>query len=130
MQNDILERLRIDPGRRTLGELLQDREAAAHEITTLRSKLDRLASHQRCDIRLRESSSAQEQPRSLSPTPGTLLRLTDVCRILALSRSTIYKRIAEHNFPRPIRLGVRAVRWRIEAIEVWRDSGATINPDR
>jgi hypothetical protein len=42
MRNDILDRLRIDPGQRTLGQLLQDREAAAHEIGRLRSEIERL----------------------------------------------------------------------------------------
>ncbi len=32
VRNDILERLRIDPDQRTLGQLLQDRQAAAQEI--------------------------------------------------------------------------------------------------
>jgi hypothetical protein len=39
---DILNQLRIDPGQRTLGELLQDREAALHEIRLLRREIERL----------------------------------------------------------------------------------------
>ncbi|MDZ7840407.1 MAG: hypothetical protein U5R46_06230 [Gammaproteobacteria bacterium] len=42
IENDILDRLRIDPGQRTLGQLLQDREAAAHEIRKLQAELERL----------------------------------------------------------------------------------------
>lgn len=42
IQNDILERLRIDPGQRTVGQLLQDREAAAHEIRKLQGEIERL----------------------------------------------------------------------------------------
>lgn len=48
-----------------------------------------------------------------------LLRLRDVCQMVGLSRSTIYKRIAEGQFPEPIRLGERTVRWSAEAISVW-----------
>ena len=33
--HNVLERLRIDPGQRTLGQLLQDREAAAYQLTKL-----------------------------------------------------------------------------------------------
>ena len=36
VRNDILERLQVDPGRLTLGQLLQAREAAAYEIAWLR----------------------------------------------------------------------------------------------
>jgi hypothetical protein len=41
MRTDILQRLRIDPGQRTLGQLLQDREAAALEIERLRAEINR-----------------------------------------------------------------------------------------
>ena len=40
MHQDILELLRIDPGQRTLGQLLQDREATAEEIAPLRSQIN------------------------------------------------------------------------------------------
>jgi hypothetical protein len=39
MRSDILERLRIYAGQRTLGQLLQDREATVNEIEPLRSKI-------------------------------------------------------------------------------------------
>ena len=42
MRNDILDRLRLDPGHRTLGQLLLDREAAAHEIERLHRALESL----------------------------------------------------------------------------------------
>lgn len=37
MRDDVLVRLRLDPGQRTIGQLLQDREAAFHEIVRLRA---------------------------------------------------------------------------------------------
>ena len=109
METDILARLRVYPGRRTLGELLQEREAAAMEIEYLRRQLAR--------------KQAAPAPRSVDRTTGAqdrrLLRLRDVCYFLSLSRSTIYKRISEDRFPEPIRLGERSVRWSAGAIEVW-----------
>lgn len=41
----------------------------------------------------------------------TILRRKQVEARTGLSRSTIYQRIAEGNFPRPVNLGKRAVGW-------------------
>ena len=49
----------------------------------------------------------------------TILRLPAVRARTGLSRSTIYLRISEDNFPRPIQLGVRAVGWVESEIEEW-----------
>lgn len=48
-------------------------------------------------------------------------RLRDVMRITALSRSTIYRRIAEGRFPSPVHLGGRASAWPSAALERWID---------
>jgi hypothetical protein len=42
MPDDILERLQLDPGRRTIGELIQERAAAVHEIRALRGEIHKL----------------------------------------------------------------------------------------
>ena len=48
-------------------------------------------------------------------TAGTamprLLTLRDVTAATALSRSAVYALMAESRFPKPIRIGSRAVRW-------------------
>ena len=46
-------------------------------------------------------------------------RLRDVMRICALSRSTIYRRIAEGRFPSPVHLGGRASGWPRAALQQW-----------
>lgn len=51
--------------------------------------------------------------------PTTILRLDDVKSRTGLSRSTIYVRIAEGEFPKPILLGPRAVGWLDTEIEDW-----------
>jgi len=116
MNQDIIDRLRIDPGLRTLGELLQDREAAAHEIARLRAQLERTA-------------AIRTNPRKETATPApahlearTLIRLSDLSESLGVSRSTIYRWISEGEFPAPVRIGERAVRWRSEDIEQWKNS--------
>ena len=40
-----------------------------------------------------------------------LLTLRDVTAVTALSPSAIYALMAESRFPKPIRIGTRAVRW-------------------
>jgi len=47
------------------------------------------------------------------------LRLTEIKNLTGLSRSTIYMRIAEERFPRPIKLGDRAVAWLERDINTW-----------
>ena len=45
-------------------------------------------------------------------TNARLLRLREVLARCGLSRSTLYRQMGEGAFPRPLRVGVRAVRWR------------------
>jgi prophage regulatory protein len=49
----------------------------------------------------------------------TILRLPTVLSTIGLSRSTVYLRISEGTFPRPIPLGTRAVGWLQSDIEEW-----------
>ncbi len=52
----------------------------------------------------------------------TILRRKQVEARTGLSRSTIYLRIQEGTFPRPINLGARAVGWVENEIEAWLES--------
>ena len=51
-----------------------------------------------------------------------ILRREDVETMTGLSRSTIYKLMSQGTFPKAIRIGPRAVGWRLSDIEVWIDS--------
>ena len=48
-----------------------------------------------------------------------VLRLTDVCNRTGLSKSSVYKKMEEFDFPQSIALGARAVGWLEEEIEQW-----------
>ena len=48
-----------------------------------------------------------------------ILRLPDVKARTGLSRSTIYAKVKEGNFPKYISLGVRSVGWLESEIEAW-----------
>jgi len=58
---------------------------------------------------------------NISKVPPAFYRLRDVVRITALSRATLYRRIAEGRFPAPIRLGGRASAWPTAALQAWID---------
>ena len=66
---------------------------------------------------------AASGPARHSPAVGEIavvfLRLRAVIRVTGLSRSTLYRLIADEQFPRPVRLGPRAVAWRRTDIEAW-----------
>ncbi len=49
----------------------------------------------------------------------TILRLPDVKRSTGLSRSTIYLRITQGTFPKPVSLGGRAVGWLEAEVQQW-----------
>jgi prophage regulatory protein len=51
-----------------------------------------------------------------------ILRLPDVRKRTGLSRSSIYIKVSEGRFPRPIRIGDRAVGWISAEIEAWQSA--------
>ena len=48
-----------------------------------------------------------------------IIRRTDVQKMTGLSRSTIYKWMDEGLFPKPVKLGPRAVGWVEDYIDTW-----------
>ena len=52
-------------------------------------------------------------------TGEALLPLAEVERRCAIRRSTIYKLMATGEFPRPVRIGSKAVRWRATDLAIW-----------
>ncbi|MBB5215726.1 AlpA family phage regulatory protein [Parapusillimonas granuli] len=51
-------------------------------------------------------------------------RMRDVLRMTALSRSTLYRRIADGSFPAPVSLGGAAKGWRRSDLEDWAQNPA------
>jgi prophage regulatory protein len=48
-----------------------------------------------------------------------LIRLPKVLEATGLSRSSVYNRISQGTFPRPVRTGPRTVAWVSEEINEW-----------
>ncbi len=60
-----------------------------------------------------------------------LLRLPEVERLTGLRKSAIYYLMAANLFPRPVRLGMRAVAWRQSELHAWqisRPRGGSFEP--
>jgi prophage regulatory protein len=69
----------------------------------------------------REPVAVPDAPPA-GPPPATdsfLLRLRDLKALLGVSRSTIYRLIAERGFPKPYLIGARAVAWRRDEVLAW-----------
>ena len=51
-----------------------------------------------------------------------LLRATEVFELVGMGRSTVYRRIADGTFPRPVAVGGGSVRWREDHLREWLES--------
>ena len=54
-----------------------------------------------------------------SREPYSVFRLPKVLQATALSRSTVYAMMADGRFPKPVKLGERAVGWPEAEIAAW-----------
>ena len=73
---------------------------------------------QRSGTITKRSRPMTERERKADP-PIRFLRLPEVMARTGLSRSTIYVRLEEGRFPRPVSVGGRAVGWIEAEIEAW-----------
>jgi prophage regulatory protein len=65
-------------------------------------------------------------PRSELDRGGALfLRIGTVVRLTGLGRSTIYRLMADEEFPSPVRLTKRVVAWRRTDLERWSEGRPT-----
>lgn len=67
---------------------------------------------------LEDEVMPQSDVAAVSGQPA-FYRMADVLRITALSRSSLYRRIASGDFPAPVSLGGRAKGWRRTALLAW-----------
>jgi prophage regulatory protein len=49
----------------------------------------------------------------------SILRPSEVCRLLGVSRGTLHNKVHAGDFPKPIQLGERSVGWRRADVETW-----------
>ena len=51
-----------------------------------------------------------------------LLRRREVSKVTGIGRSSIYRLMQHGDFPRPVRVGPAAVRWRESEVNAWVES--------
>lgn len=55
-------------------------------------------------------------------TEDRILRRRETLALIGLSRSTLYEYMKIGQFPRPVKLGQRAVGWRLSSVDAWLSS--------
>ena len=63
----------------------------------------------------------QRRAEDVATIAPAFFRIADVLRLTALSRATLYRRIADGRFPAPVHLGGRACGWTPAALQAWID---------
>jgi prophage regulatory protein len=58
--------------------------------------------------------------------PPIFLRIGVVMRLTGLGRSTIYRMMAEDEFPQPVRLTRRLIAWRRADLDRWSDGRSSV----
>lgn len=66
-----------------------------------------------------QHTQPESSPTGIEVEASVFLRMPSVMRMTGLARSTIYRLVADHQFPSPVRLGPRAVGWRRADIDRW-----------
>ena len=56
-----------------------------------------------------------------TPPTERLLRVPEVETLAAMKKSKLYDLVKQGQFPAPVRIGPRAVRWRLSAVQKWID---------
>ena len=100
----------LDPGTRTFGELIQEREWAAGEIRRLRIDINRLSQKKEAERIEREICEQGASAGQLDPALNAqrLLRLKEVSTMIGLYRSAIYRYVRRED-------SRRRSRWVFEA---------------
>jgi prophage regulatory protein len=121
----MLDRLQEDPGLRTLGQLLQEREWAVHEIGRLTAEIarlnERLVSDERVASRAGQPSDGPRRIEQGPENPRRLVRMKELKQIVGLARSTIYRMMEMGQFPRSVHLSERSAAWRLADIIEWQN---------
>ena len=56
-----------------------------------------------------------------TPPTEKLLRVPEVEDLTAMKKSKLYDLVKQGQFPAPVRLGPRSVRWRLTDVQAWID---------
>ena len=119
ISDDILVPLNLDAGTRTLGELIQERQLAISEILRLRANVRALEAEPHASRNIGQRSPGAPAPQL---EQRDLLTLKEICSRLSLARATVYKLMKAGQFPPPLQVTQRSVRWRRIDVEQWQST--------
>ena len=71
---------------------------------------------------IKAQNEYKKQDEWLKPPQDRMLKLNEVEKIAALSRSTIYLYVKRGTFPAPVKLGLRSVGWKESQVKDWMDA--------
>ena len=66
--------------------------------------------------------ASRVQPEEVITMQDRLLRRREVEELTGLSRASIYRKLPDGEFPRPVKVGSTAVRWKESDIAAWIES--------
>lgn len=55
----------------------------------------------------------------MGDSSSIIIRLPKVLEMTGLSRTTVWRQVKAGTFPRPVKLGARAVGWPVSAVDEW-----------
>lgn len=87
--------------------------------SVLIQKLEEVVDAQRLILKLLSARIEVSSSKYNHDDIDRMLRIRAVCEATGLSRSTIYKKISDGDFPTPTRLSERAIGWKRSVIEEW-----------
>ncbi len=59
------------------------------------------------------------QVEQVMPVQNRLIKLPEVLKMSGLSRTALYKRVREQQFPAPVKLSERSVAWLQSEVNAW-----------
>lgn len=69
-----------------------------------------------------DTTEVPEKANDAGSAPAArLLRLPEVCLRTGMSKAWIYDAMSRGLFPRPVRIGIRAVAWTEDELEQWQE---------
>lgn len=72
------------------------------------------------DTQQQTTTQFKKHHQQSRPTVGSrLIRLPEVMNRVSLSRTSIYNRMNDGTFPKPVKLGPRAIAWQESSIDEW-----------
>jgi prophage regulatory protein len=85
----------------------------------LRKDLEAFQRQLRGNVAIKSTVAHADQKSEQRVSDDALLRIRDLSKLVGLSAGSIYRKIGEGGFPKPLRIGERSVRWRVGDVRAW-----------